>query len=183
MQIVNNAVHPVLFQRIKSEITSNRFSWAHGLTTDNDVSLFGNSFSNNIFVDDGTMQHEVRPMSYLCNMALAMVCYDIGVELDKVLRIRAGLITVTQDTYYHSPHVDYLGQHYTAILYLNKCNGVTQFYNEIYDGNVPNNLTIKDEITPEDNKFVIFDGCRYHNSSTPTDVSARYAINFNFITK
>jgi hypothetical protein len=116
-------------------------------------------------------------------MSIAMFCYDIGFPLAKVLRVRAGLITATEKTHYHRPHVDYPEPHYTALLYFTNCDGVTQFYNEKFVEGVEPTLTIQKEIFPEENKMILFDGHTYHNSSSQTDTVSRIAINFNILPK
>lgn len=183
MIIKPNAIHPVLYNKIRQEITAKNFSWAFGETTDGDRDVYGYSFSNLIFSDDDREQVSFEPLSYFCLMAIAMFCYDIGFPLAKVIRIRAGLITATKHTHYHSPHVDYPEPHYTALLYFTNCNGRTQFYNEKYIEGVDPQLTIREEIIPEENKLVLFDGHTYHNSSTQTDTASRIAINFNLLQK
>lgn len=183
MIIRKNAIHPVLYEKIRKEVTSKNFSWAFGETTGGDRDIYGSSFSNVIFLDDDRGQVSLEPLSYFCLMAIAMFCYDIGFPLAKVLRVRAGLITATKATHFHSPHVDYPEPHHTALLYFTNCNGVTQFYKERYIEDIEPNLTLDQEILPEENKIVLFDGHTYHNSSTQTDIAARIAINFNILPK
>jgi len=74
-------------------------------------------------------------------------------------------------------HVDHeilkkeMNEHTTAILYLNTCNGGTEF-------------KIKEKvkfIKAEENKIVIFSSKIFHRAVTSTDVDERYIINFNYI--
>jgi hypothetical protein len=67
-------------------------------------------------------------------------------------------------------HTDYNLNNTTAILYINNCNGGTEF---------KINEKIK-SITPEENKIVIFSSKTEHRASTSTDVDRRYIINFNY---
>lgn len=90
------------------------------------------------------------------------------------------------------PHVDRTDKHYTAIYYLNTCDGDTTIYNErCADGEFDTfekikktlktkTFTVAKKITPEQNKVVIFDGLRYHSAS-PSRLHTRIVMNINFI--
>jgi hypothetical protein len=67
-------------------------------------------------------------------------------------------------------HIDYNLNNTTAILYMNTCNGGTEF---------KINEKIK-SIIAEENKIVIFSSKIEHRASTSTDVDRRYIINFNY---
>src|SRR5258708_12245108 len=55
---------------------------------------------------------------------LFMFCDKASLELDTILRIRMGLFT-KNDAYalHHNPHVDFVEPHYTAVYYVNDCDG------------------------------------------------------------
>ena len=67
-------------------------------------------------------------------------------------------------------HTDYNLNNTTAILYINNCNGGTEFK---INGKIKS-------ITPEENKIVIFSSKTEHRASTSTDVDKRYVIIFNY---
>ena len=100
---------------------------------------------------------------------------------------RSVLLRVIND-----PHVDFEKEHYTGLLYLNDSDGDTFIYNQKYDPStnllmqeyfntfLNGHLSVKETISPKQNRLVIFDGHYFHSSSTPTIVPARYVVNFNF---
>ena len=61
-------------------------------------------------------------------------------------------------------------EHITAILYLNNCNGGTEF-------KIKNKIKF---VKAEENKIVIFPSKTSHRAVTSTDVDIRYIINFNY---
>jgi hypothetical protein len=67
-------------------------------------------------------------------------------------------------------HTDYKYKSTTAILYLNTCNGGTEF-------KINNEIKF---INAEENKIVIFPSSIEHRACTSTDSNKRYIINFNY---
>jgi hypothetical protein len=90
------------------------------------------------------------------------------------------------------PHTDRFDQHYSAVYYMNTCNGSTTIFNEKYSGDefvtfqkyrndISNNkFTVAKQIMSEKNKCVIFDGLLHH-SSRPSTNESRFVFNVNFI--
>jgi hypothetical protein len=193
MKIHNNTLASQTFERISRIILAEDFPWFYHNTTyndDRDSSLFGYSFyhiayNNNAF----TSAH--GPM---LELAILNMLDKAGEKLDKLLRIRLGMITITPNTVFHPPHVDYDFAHKTGLFYINTADGNTTIFNEQFDRSLASNsfdqfklvqdkLTIKKIITPKENTVAIFDGLHYHQSSTPTTVPRRIVINFNYTTK
>lgn len=58
--------------------------------------------------------------------------------------------------------------HYTSILYINNCNGYTEFKNGI-------------KVHSKENRMLIFDGSYNHKAVKSYDSSYRCVINFNYI--
>ena len=115
-----------------------------------------------------------------------------GEKIEQLIRIRIGLITYQPTNIIHKPHIDCRAfYHKNALLYMNDSDGDTLLYKQRYDYNqttIPTHKYINLEdfdvefrSTPTANKMIFFDGDRYHSSSTPTNVSARIAININYI--
>ena len=67
-------------------------------------------------------------------------------------------------------HVDRDYDSKTAILYLNDCNGGTEF-------KINNKIEL---VKAEENKIVIFDTNTQHRGTKSTDQDFRYIINFNY---
>ena len=111
--------------------------------------------------------------------------------VEKLLRIRLGLITPTAESLKHGPHIDREYAHKTAILYLNDTDGPLYVYKERYNpGSGINsidylknlqNMSVAQTFESKQNRLVWFDGLHYHSSSTPTNVTRRIAITFNYV--
>ena len=100
---------------------------------------------------------------------------DLFIERFKQLNIYRALIRIKINMYpyshvihEHAKHTDMLWKHKGALFSLNTCDGFTR----LYDGT---------KIPSIANRIMFFDPSRDHNSSTTTDASARYNINFNFL--
>ena len=192
MKIYNNILSPQTFEKITDIILADNFPWYYGDTAyanSKDASLFGYSFFHMLY--DGTFNSS---QGHLLEMAFLNMLDVAGEKLDKLIRIRLGMITVTSKTILHPPHVDFDFPHRTGLFYLNSTDGDTVIYNEKYNPSskydgydyyklIQDKLTVKQIITPKENSFTSFDGFHYHQSSTPTLVPRRIVINFNYTIK
>jgi hypothetical protein len=179
MNIKENILSYSVFKNIQAKVFDDAVPWYYTDTTalieENNL-LMDNSFNHMVFRDG-------RPTSPLFDgIVFAFLdCLDkTNQQLKEILRIKIGLITATENTFVHKPHIDFDLPHQTALLYLNSTDGDTIFYKEKLGDNIDNVLTITDRVTPEENKFVYFDGLTYHSSSTPTNSKRRVVINFNY---
>ena len=84
-----------------------------------------------------------------------------------LLRIKANMYPSTENLIYHKPHQDYTFNNKSGIYYVNSNNGYTQIGDH--------------KIESIKNRFVVFDGSRYHNSTNCTDSQVRVTINFNWL--
>ena len=85
-----------------------------------------------------------------------------------ILRIKANLITHTEKQIKHAMHVDFSkfsGK--TAILYVNDCDGYTEFQ----DGSI---------VESKANRLVVFPAQTLHTGTSPTDAKVRCLINLNY---
>lgn len=161
---------------------SNNFPWFYSKNTAyeaaiDDQHLWDFSYSHTLFVNDSVGGE----IGELCVKMTDEICRTFDLTLEKLIRIRAGMITKTPVSYVHEAHVDYPYEHITALFYLTTCNGPTILYNQKF----PNNLLLTEarRIVPEENKIVLFEGLQYHSSSSQTDTKQRIVINFNFTVK
>ena len=128
----------------------------------------------------------ISPLYDVLYDTLLLMLDSIGCRIEKLLRIRIGLITAQEKSFEHEPHVDFPFDHKTVLLYLNSVDGNTTLYNEYYDPATMFNiddkiaLTVQQTIKPEANRVVLFDGFQFHSSSKPTTNSYRLVVNFNF---
>tara|TARA_B110000503_G_scaffold89598_1_gene135637 strand:- start:10900 stop:11475 length:576 start_codon:yes stop_codon:yes gene_type:complete len=105
-------------------------------------------------------------------------------KLISTIRLRLGFLLNTrynlpnQPYVYNTPHVDYEGDHYTALYYLNSCDGDTIIFNETEESP---KYSPKHRITPHAGKFAVFNGRHYHASSCPKMLSSRIVLTMNFV--
>ena len=88
-------------------------------------------------------------------------------EVKSLIRIKANLYPSTDNIEYQSEHIDYDYEHNGAIFYLNTNDGFTT----LEDGT---------KIEPVENRILLFDPSKPHNSTTCTNDKCRVNVNFNF---
>tara|TARA_B100001113_G_C20711428_1_gene449551 strand:- start:34 stop:570 length:537 start_codon:yes stop_codon:yes gene_type:complete len=96
-------------------------------------------------------------------------CEKLLQDLDvkALLRVRVLLFVNQGKMIIHDDHVDYPFSHKTALLYVNSNNGSTGFE----DGS---------RVDSVENRVVLFDGSKPHNSSTCTDQKVRLVFSVNY---
>ena len=87
-----------------------------------------------------------------------------------ISRIKCNMITRGIDDTPHVPHLDRYTPHIVIVYYVNNSDGDTYIYDQ--EGSVS-------AITPEQGKYVIFDGSLKHCGSSPLKQNHRLVINFN----
>jgi len=85
-------------------------------------------------------------------------------------RIKCNLLTRSADARSHIPHVDRYTPHRVILYYANTSDGLSRFWTD--SGVV--------SVSPEQGKYVIFDGDLTHASSSPLEHDERLVVNFNF---
>jgi hypothetical protein len=143
-------------------------------------------FHRPIFDEDGVHIPGLYEMSVMLTTKLLD---QNNLKLKQLRRIRLGMFTKYSQPVQHDAHVDYEDPHYTALFYLNTNNGYTSLYKKVKTANKPwlqdrapspEELGQEYQILPKANKMVLFDGLRYHSSSTQTDNNLRIVMNINF---
>ena len=89
-------------------------------------------------------------------------------ELKSLIRIKVNFYPVTSTLTEHAVHTDDDFTHKGAVLSLTTCDG----YTKLEDGT---------KIDSVENRLVIFDAGKPHNSTSTTTPIGRYNINFNYI--
>ena len=122
-------------------------------------------------------------------LPLNTFCFQNSIEINKMMRIRVGLMPKWERKITHTPHVDFMIPHKTFIYYLttNK-NAETVFYKERHPGD---NIMVNEEyfgkktfefsVEAKANTGILFDGLIYHSSNMPTQENKRLVISYNFI--
>jgi hypothetical protein len=191
IRVEKNVLSPSLVSKL--EATLETMPW---FFIENTAYFYKNS--NDIF--DYSWQHipyiDGRSNSYLSEfteMIIQSALHNTGVSFSKLLKVRYGMITALESQRTHQPHVDLTEPHTVGLIYLNDSDGNTVLYNEKYDVNsnlssvdyynqvLNSSVTVRETISPEKNKILLFDGHIYHSSSTPVTHTNRIVLNFSFV--
>jgi len=162
MNSINNFLDIEFFNNLKTFIMESEFSWFQRKTmvvgTTDNLGYFTHSFYNNNKINcDAYFQYIIPILKKLNSKA--------------VVEVRANL---APSCFFKKDacafHIDNSYKCKTAILYLNTCDGGTEF-------------KINDEIKfikAEENKIVIFNSDIQHRGTNSTNVDFRYILNFNY---
>ena len=85
-----------------------------------------------------------------------------------LIRIKCNFYAQTPEIINHGQHIDYDFENKGAILFLNTCDG----YTRLHDGTKVENI---------ENRLLLFDPQKPHNSSTTTNAKGRFNINVNYL--
>jgi len=106
-----------------------------------------------------------------------------NMELKIVHRIRLGFLLNTKYAYAGSPyqyntvHRDMETPHWTAVYYLNDCDGSTVIFRET---EIAEKYYPLHKSEPKKGKVVVFDGTHYHASTCPKVFNKRIVCTINF---
>ena len=87
---------------------------------------------------------------------------------------------------YNFPHRDYDEEvaekkHFTLLYYVNESDGDTYVFEEQKELTDITQYTIHKQVTPKQNRLLVFDGEQYHASSSPLKCDRRVVITVNFM--
>lgn len=128
------------------------------------------------------------------------ICSEYDIQPDRLLRARLDMTTRVPGKKVHPIHVDYQSTKcISGIYYLDDSDGDTLIFEEKFDkypgrdedGRVnltapvieapPENVKVKEMITPKKNRLVLFDGAYWHTGMSPIEHDTRTLLNFVFI--
>ena len=189
MEYKDNILGPNQFSKLSQILNDSNmpffFHEATAYLEDRPESIYDYSFSHLIYMDGQVFSQLSNYVEGCVRAALD----NAGEKINELWRIRVGLCTGQRETVVHTPHIDYNKPHKSALLYMNDTDGDTIFYNEFHDPKdintyeltKNNTYTEYKRVTPKANRFVWFDGLRYHSSSTPVNTAKRLVININYV--
>lgn len=162
VEITKNFLDKNFFKDLQKLITKSEFAWFQRKTmvrgTNNNLGYFTHSFYNNNRINCDTYFKYVIPILDKLNSKA-------------VIEVRANL---TPSVFFKDKNCDFHTDNNfnckTAILYLNTCDGGTEF-------KIDNKLKF---IKSEENKIVIFDSNIEHRATTSQNADFRYILNFNY---
>mgnify|MGYP003335024875 CR=1 FL=1 len=158
-------------------------------TTDN---KYEKSFDH-LAVKDGM---SVTEYGDLGREILQKISETLDFKIRYLYRVRYGLILPNEDgSIINHPHVDTEHPHLVGLFYLTNSDGQTVLYDQTYDYSTVKHkrsvhtckeimenggFTVREKVNSVENRFIIFQGWRFHSSTCPTNVEERMTINFNF---
>ena len=163
MKITKNFLDETFFKELKTLVMQSEFAWFKRKTmvknTTNNLGYFTHSFFNNHKINCDTYFKFILPILNKLNAKA-------------IIEVRANL---QPSVFFNEDgktdfHIDNSYNCKTAILYLNTCDGGTEFKS-------------KDKfkfIESKENKIVIFDSNTEHRAVTSKNSDFRYVINFNY---
>ena len=194
LERIDNVLPQPLFEFVKEDIKHT--AWDYIETTvdggKEDTKSKDYSFAAAVFSDGEQLSYD----SYLWVSVFYNLLDKFGFEYDdlvSLLRIRKGLIPNIGEEHVHGAHVDYDFKHYTILLYLDTVerggetilykNKRSQKWRDQFQQLESETLEVDQKAASIENSAILFDGLRFHSSSSPLDKNTRTAINFNFISK
>ena len=190
MKVIDDFLPQHMYEEFRNAIMDYHFPWffvpSTAIHTDKG-SHIDSSFSHLIY--EGGVNH-----SHMANQSRDIFLFlanKLEIKYNYVERARLGMIMPTKEKIVHDPHVDYGFKHYVALLYFtDEDEGETIFYDKVWNpddrGKVSifmeqerEDFEVIDTCLPKQNRLALFDGLRYHSSSTPRN-KRRIAMNINF---
>ena len=160
IETTKNFLDKDFFKNLQKLITESEFSWFKRKTivkgTTDNLGYFTHSFYNNNRINCNTYHEYIAPILN-------------KLDAKAIVEVRANLFP---SVFFNTAefHTDYNFNCKTAILYLNTCDGGTEF-----------KINSKIKFTKaEQNKIVIFNSNTLHRPVTSKNVDFRYIINFNY---
>jgi|TARA_R100000482_G_C5100753_1_gene135497 hypothetical protein len=159
-KIIDDVLTKEQFKEIKKFILNSDFPW--NLTTvvtnkNESLPLKASYYFTHEFWSGFNIEPQVQIFAPLLNK----------IECRAMMRVKANLYPSTDDIVYHDKHCDYDFSHKGAIFYLNTNNGLTILEDKV-------------EVKSIENRLLLFDPSKPHNSTTCTDDKCRVNVNFNF---
>jgi len=159
-KVIDNFLTEEKFLKVKNSILNSEFSWnltpwVSNLQENLKITssyYFTHLFYSGLYVDQN------------CHIFIDILNQ---LEVKSLIRIKANLYPSTDNIEYQSEHIDYDYPHKGAIFYLNTNDGFTT----LEDGT---------KVESIQNRLLLFDPSKPHNSTTCTNDKCRVNVNFNY---
>lgn len=117
----------------------------------------------------------ITPLLYVIKQKVQHIKFNNEIRVKYNILVRN---TDSTPSNYNTPHHDAVSNAYSIVYYCNDSDGDTFLFNEFYNGQNPDKLTIAKRVSPKRNRCVIFESNRMHASSSPIYSKDRRVINF-----
>lgn len=122
----------------------------------------------------------LKPLSYFIEDRFHVSCNGI-------IRLKANLLLKhnTAENFMHHPHIDQVepSNLKSLIYYVNDSDGDTVTFNEYFNNEKRDDLTIEKVIAPKKGRAVLLDSTRFHTSSSPVKNCFRCVVNILFLSE
>jgi len=159
-KIIDNFLTQDKFLKVKNSILNPEFSW-------NLTPWVSNLQENLKITSSYYFTHLFYSGLYVDQNCHIFVDILNQLEVKSLIRIKANLYPSTDNIEYQLEHIDYDYPHKGAIFYLNTNDGFTT----LEDGT---------KVESIQNRLLLFDPSKPHNSTTCTNDKCRVNVNFNF---
>tara|TARA_B100000508_G_scaffold64703_1_gene50747 strand:+ start:455 stop:946 length:492 start_codon:yes stop_codon:yes gene_type:complete len=163
MTILDNHLDKFHFDNIRDNIIGNgNLMWNHSTKlTDSQTEECKESYFTHAIFDNLQVK---SPVWHLIKDCLLFKLPDFRT----ILRAKINLYPKQDNIIEHPTHVDMPFEHKGAILYLNTCDGFTRLDKD----------TIVESV---ENRLLLFDSSKPHNSTSTTTPPGRFNININYL--
>jgi hypothetical protein len=177
----------------QSKITSFEFDkWRFSSRTSIDVSSNDNKALSKQINDSAQMSMRIdkdHPIFNDCVALLERFCLKNSISVTEILRIKANILFRSPPQAagkWNNPHVNRNSYHKSFLYYVNDSDGDTYFFDKVWSDGDPgvlihDDMLVINQISPEAGKAIMFDGTRYHASSSPINSDYRVVINIDFL--
>lgn len=191
MQIFDKIIPQGYADQIEADLQRTAFTW-HYINDVTNRNYGSNSGFVHIAHDLGAEPSYwlpfIKPITYSIEEAM-------GHRIEKLLRIRVGLLTKTAELGCNTPHVDFLFPHVTACYYVNDSDGETVEFDQ-HVSNIGGHelnesviqhyvksteFTTANQCSPRKGRLCAFDGLKFHASTKPKTHDTRMVITINYI--
>ena len=159
-QVLDNYFPLDYFYSLRNKVMDDQFFWTFSKRVNYDQTNDNDSY----FCHEIYAQHV--PQTFLWEDINYIISDHLHAE--GILRAKANLYLKTPEIVEHAQHVDFPITHKGAIIYLNTCDG----YTRLHDGT---------KIESVENRVLLFDSSKLHNSTSTTNALGRYNININYV--
>jgi hypothetical protein len=155
-QVIDNFLELEDFKRIQTAVMSGVFPWYFnvGVAYKNSDDYY---FVHTFYVDYSVRSDQFEILEPLIRK----------LDAKAIIRIKANLYPNLHNFFINESHIDQEYSCKSAVLYLNTCNGYTQLGDDIIVNSV-------------ENRVLLFDSSKPHNSTHCTDQHARVTLNINY---
>ena len=190
--ILDNVISKSYLEQLVNNIFDYNWKFTSNLTYDDDK-----DYINSLDLEYGFNAFLTESQKYFMLPLILKICDLSGIKIttkEQVTKITPRLqAMLSSDNQINDIHVDSGKKHYVIIYYPHNIDGETILYNETTSDlnfskfnkldlnermNLTQNFTILERIQPRENRALIFNGDRYHASSSPSK-GPRCIINVN----